>query len=322
MRTLPRLLAGVTAAVVFAACAPTTPGAAATVDGASISRDLLASEVRTLAGDALQGDAEERGATIGALQRRVLSLLIQAEIIEQLAEQRGAAFDASAVDDRLDEEIDRAGGEEALSELLQASDLTLVLFRDVLLPAQLRIDAIRDQLLEDVDGIDTRTVRHILLETEAEAEEVVDELAAGGDFAQIAGERSIDPGSAGRGGDLGPAPRGSYVQAFDEAAWDAELDTIVGPVETQFGFHVLEVTEEGSLSPDDMAPGQLDQLVGAELNALLEDAFRSADVEIDAGLGAWDSDEIRVVEPPTVGEGAGGEGLLPELEDLAEEEDE
>lgn len=322
MRTLTRLLAAATAALVVAACGPAPAGAAATVEGVPISRDLLASEVRTLVGDTIQGDAQQRGAAVGELQRQVLTLMVQAEIIRQLATDRGATIDDAEIEERVTREIENAGGEEALAETLQFSDLTLPLFRDVLVPAQLYLDAIRNQLVEEVAAMETRTVRHILLESQAEADEVVDELVAGGDFGELAEDRSADPGSAARGGDLGPAPRGAYVDAFDEAAWGAELGTVVGPIETQFGFHVLEVTDEGELSTDDMAPAQIDQLVSTDLNELLEEAFRSADVEVGAGLGIWDAEEVRVVPPPAVGEGAPEEGLLPELEDLAEPEGE
>src|SRR5690606_1305413 len=124
----------------------------------------------------------------------------------------------------------------------------LELYRDVLIPASLHMDALREELAGEMDSeeIETRTVRHILVETEPEAEAIVAELADGADFATLAQERSIDPGSGAQGGDLGEQPRGAYVESFEAAVWDAEVGEVVGPVESDFGFHVLEVTDTGT----------------------------------------------------------------------------
>jgi parvulin-like peptidyl-prolyl isomerase len=211
----------------------------------------------------------------------VLSLLVQARIIENLAEEHGATIDEATVEERFDEQAELAGGEEALASALADSNLTLDLFRDVLLPAQLLIEALRDT----VDTVDTRTVRHILLETEAEALDVVAALEGGADFAELAEERSQDPGSAQEGGSLGPAPRGSYVPEFEEAAWAAELDEVVGPIATDFGYHVLEVSDEDELVADDLDEFERDQFVEAELNRLITEAFAEAQVVIGPGLG-------------------------------------
>lgn len=91
-----------------------------------------------------------------------------------------------------------------------------------------------------------RCMRHILFAPgeEDEAERVKDQLENGGDFDELAQEYSQDPGSRERGGDLGCRPRGSgFVPEFDEAAFNAREGEIVGPIETEFGFHLIEVTE-------------------------------------------------------------------------------
>ena len=88
-------------------------------------------------------------------------------------------------------------------------------------------------------------VRHILFnkDQKQKAEDVKKQLENGGDFAKLAKEDSQDPGSAAKGGDLGCLGKGETVPDFEEAAFGAEQDEIVGPVQTQFGYHVLEVTE-------------------------------------------------------------------------------
>jgi len=95
--------------------------------------------------------------------------------------------------------------------------------------------------------------RHILIrapEGDAEARrqarqealELKRQLEQGADFATLAREHSDDPGSARRGGDLGWFGRGRMVEPFEEAAFSAPIGRVVGPVETRFGYHLIEVT--------------------------------------------------------------------------------
>jgi len=85
---------------------------------------------------------------------------------------------------------------------------------------------------------------HILVESEEEAREILAELEAGADFATLAEERSIDPGSAQRGGSLGWFPRGRMVPAFEEAAFSLEPGEVTEePVQTQFGWHIVRVDD-------------------------------------------------------------------------------
>jgi peptidyl-prolyl cis-trans isomerase C len=90
-----------------------------------------------------------------------------------------------------------------------------------------------------------RCVRHILFnkDQKQKAEEVKQQLEDGGDFAKLAKEYSQDPVSAEKGGDLGCLSKGDTVAEFDQAAFGAEQGEIVGPVQTEFGYHILQVTD-------------------------------------------------------------------------------
>jgi peptidyl-prolyl cis-trans isomerase C len=80
-------------------------------------------------------------------------------------------------------------------------------------------------------------------EKKAKAEKIHKELVDGGDFAKLAEENSDDPGSKAEGGDLGPFRRGMMVPPFEEAAFTQKIGEIGPIVETQFGYHIIKVTE-------------------------------------------------------------------------------
>lgn len=86
--------------------------------------------------------------------------------------------------------------------------------------------------------------RHILVEKKEDAEAIIKELEAGGDFAKIAKEKSKDPGSAANGGDLGWFPAQQMVKEFSDALATLEKGAITKtPVQTQYGFHVIQLED-------------------------------------------------------------------------------
>ena len=85
------------------------------------------------------------------------------------------------------------------------------------------------------------SARHILVDSEARCEELKKQIEAGTDFADVAKAHSTCP-SGKSGGDLGEFGRGQMVKEFDEVVFNGDLNTVHGPVKTQFGYHLLEVT--------------------------------------------------------------------------------
>ncbi len=85
--------------------------------------------------------------------------------------------------------------------------------------------------------------RHILVETEEEALEMISLLEKGEDFAELAKENSQDPGSKEEGGDLGFFTRGKMVREFEDAAFELADGERSGPVKTYHGYHVIERLE-------------------------------------------------------------------------------
>ncbi len=84
---------------------------------------------------------------------------------------------------------------------------------------------------------------HILVKGEPKAKEIMERLKKGEDFGKIALEFSECP-SKKRGGDLGWFGRGRMVREFENAAFAGEKGTLVGPVKTQFGWHIIKVLDK------------------------------------------------------------------------------
>ena len=83
--------------------------------------------------------------------------------------------------------------------------------------------------------------RHILVDTEEQCNDLKAQIEAGADFADLAKQYSSCP-SGRSGGDLGEFGRGQMVPEFDKVVFSAEVGSVEGPVKTQFGYHLLEVT--------------------------------------------------------------------------------
>ena len=88
------------------------------------------------------------------------------------------------------------------------------------------------------------SARHILVNTEAKCVELKQQIENGDDFAEVAKQHSNCP-SGKKGGELGTFGRGQMVPEFDEVVFSAPIGDVQGPVKTQFGYHLLEVTERG-----------------------------------------------------------------------------
>ncbi|GMG86445.1 peptidylprolyl isomerase [Biformimicrobium ophioploci] len=87
------------------------------------------------------------------------------------------------------------------------------------------------------------SARHILVATEKQCNELKQQIADGADFAEVAKQYSNCP-SGRQGGDLGEFAKGMMVPEFDEVVFskDSEIGAVQGPVKTQFGYHLVEVT--------------------------------------------------------------------------------
>jgi parvulin-like peptidyl-prolyl isomerase len=143
---------------------------------------------------------------------------------------------------------------------------------------------LQDALAEEVPATAEQIhARHILVETEEEANEVLERLNAGEDFAALADEISKDTGS--QGGDLGWFPRGQMVSEFEEAAFALQPGETSDIVETSFGFHIINLIDHATERPLDEAT--LSQRKDSALDDWLLERRYS-----DAVERFWSSDKV------------------------------
>lgn len=125
--------------------------------------------------------------------------------------------------------------------------------------------------------------RHILVPTEAEANDIIKQLKDGADFAKLATEKSKDTGSAKQGGDLGYFTRSVMVKPFADAAFAMKTGEVSEkPVKTDFGYHVIKVEDrrKSSAPPLDEVKEQISNQIGQEMvTQLVKDLEAKAKIE-------------------------------------------
>ena len=93
------------------------------------------------------------------------------------------------------------------------------------------------------DAIGTKaSAKHILVKTEVQAQELKDQIAGGADFSDLAKQHSTCP-SGKKGGDLGSFRPGQMVSEFNDVVFNDEVGVVHGPVKTQFGYHLILITD-------------------------------------------------------------------------------
>lgn len=187
-------------------------------------------------------------------REEILNWMIEQVLIEQAASEMGIVITDEDVEAELAQIIAETGGEEAFQARLEQDGLTR---QDVL--NELRAQLIGAAVIERVTSAVPTTAehvhaRHILVSTAAEAEQILAQLQAGADFADLARAFSQDETTAAAGGDLGFFPRGVLLAPqVEEAAFNLQPGQISPVIESPFGFHIVQVIErepERALSPE------------------------------------------------------------------------
>jgi foldase protein PrsA len=200
----------------------------------------------------LDPQTEEGKAAVVQLRRQILDAMIDLALIEQAAAQEGL----SIPDEQVEQEMIRLVGDDSaqFEDWLKANGLNRDGFQ-----VQLRRQMLSAALQEHVLGSEPPMVeqvhaRHILVETEAEAIDLLLRLRAGEGFAALAKQYSQDNASGDSGGDLGFFPRNVMPLEIEAVAFGLSPGQMSGIVKTDFGYHIIEILEKDPAKqvPDEM----------------------------------------------------------------------
>ena len=323
------LLAFVSVVVLFAGCA-NDPSSAATVGDDEISIAQLHADVElfgfltTLSG-APCGTPVEGESQDAACARFTLANDIREELAKTYAADNDVTVDPAEVTDAITQLEEGLGGAEALRSQLSDAGVTraevegfaarLLLVnavQEAVVDERLDEDALREAYQANLPQFTTVEVEHILVADRADAERIASEVTPE-TFAKAAQRESIDPGSAAQGGSLGSFSEAQFQSQFDPdfvaATLALQAGEISGPIQTQFGWHVIRLVRR------DVAPFEdvRDQLRANEIGAVFDEWFNEqlgiTNVEVNPRFGRFDTETGQVLPiRSTAQEPAGGTG--------------
>lgn len=270
-------------------------------------------------------------ATASILQRRVVAVILQEEVerrdlevsdgdldtakqefITQLDSVCGAAAADPTATTTTAADAAAVTGQEAFDALsveyqdfqaelgAQAAVLADALAADAQEANAVSDEEVRAFYDDNQSQFDQRCVSHILVDDEATANDLLTQLQGGADFATLAQANSTDTGSAAQGGDLGCQAAGAFVPEFEAAIDEATVGEVFGPVQTQFGYHLILVNSKGVQPFDEVEDQIRQQLEDPGVNPLdqfINEALADAEVEVNPRYGTWDTDQLTVVPP-------------------------
>lgn len=198
---------------------------------------------------------------IVSFKKNILDQLINTELLYQQAQKEKIKISNDEINLEIDKIKDNFSSPEEFNEALKANNITLVRLKEDI-KRQLMINSVLEETRNQVSISDEELLeyynenkesflepeqvhaRHILVETEEEANNLLLQLKEGlTDFAELAKEKSIGP-SAPSGGDLGFFARGQMVKEFEDAAFSLEPGKISEVVQSQFGYHIIKCEEK------------------------------------------------------------------------------
>jgi foldase protein PrsA len=276
---LTRMLAAVLAALalVAAGCGGddegVPEGAVAVVDGQQIARTDLDALI-TRARKSYQANKRQfpkaGSPEYQSLQSQAVAFLVQRIEFEKEANELGVKVTDSQIDSRIAQLKKQffKNDQKTFIKGLSQQGYTVDSFK-----TDVRAQLVSEKLYEEVTGgvkvtaadvqsqyqknkeqyttPETREVRHILVKTKAEANAIYDQLKSGADFARLASQKSLDPGSKSNGGKL-TISRGQTVAPFDQTAFLLPTNSLSRPVKTEFGFHLIQPL--GAVKPAKTTP--------------------------------------------------------------------
>jgi foldase protein PrsA len=308
-RTFPLLLA--LAMPLLGACGDLLSTAAATVDGRKIDEERFVRELDFLLADPRIGQGIPAGQA-GELQRedvgrRYLTFLIHQQLVEGFADESEIDVEDSEVDALFQQQVADLGGQAQFDGLLRQAGASPGDVRHLLEQQLLRQKVAEAVVAEEVPEQQLRQsyedrvlefsevhVAHILVSSEREAQRIA-EQATPQNFASLANRFSEDASSAQNGGDLGPQRAADLVSPFARASLRIPVGEVGGPVETEFGFHLIHVIERQTLPFEEVRQQLLEEVRGDVFTDWLLERLERAEIRVNPRYGYFDENSGAVM---------------------------
>ena len=311
-------------AFVSAACGELLDPAAGVVGDRKITTDEVTAALDLFTGTAEFERLTEQGDP-GEVRRQyeqgILSQLIRREILRTEAQERGISVNEQDVDDGIADIKSDFPSESEFEQAVNDQGLTLERLREIVRDSKLEA-RLREEVTADVEPDESdirasyeeriaefteRRVAHILVDGQQQARRISDQLAdaprkrVDALFRGLARRHSNDKASASKGGDLGFAAPGTYVEEFEQALGTLAVGEISSPIRTQFGFHILRVLGERTVPFEEVRAGIEEelstQLKDEAWQDWLVDKYESTDIRVNPRYGELDTQMQRVVDP-------------------------
>ncbi len=261
--------------------------------------------------------ADESGRA--AVRAQMLGGLIQFALLEQAAAERGLEVEQADLDAQRAALTAMGGGEAAYAKRVEGmppgeidQQLRQAVLEDKLMAALAADVVVPDVELETFYQTNSKTrfgpsviARHILVADEAAASAVLDRLSRGEDFAAVAADVSLDVATAENGGQLGTVRRGMTPAPVEKALFAAAPGTVIGPVLTEPGFEIMQVTRRQGSRPFEGVRDEIHAELALDrgrsgLAELIARKAAAAEVSVNDAFGRWAPDQ-GIVLPPREG---------------------
>jgi parvulin-like peptidyl-prolyl isomerase len=270
-----------------------------------------------------QGDAD---AITREFEQSYLATLIRRAVLTPEAAARGIEVTTEEVQTQLDDIQSEFASLSAFEEALKEQGLTLAQLEQLIADRTLE-QKLRDEVTADLAPSDSEIeafyseniaqfqeneVQHILVKKRSLATSISKQLKTGPKarlkrlFAELAKEHSTDKSNKDDAGKLGFFSQGEFVPAFEEAANALDVGQISGPVETEFGYHVIWVTDRRETPLAQVRDQVIAQLTGTDSDTAWQEwvvtAYREAEVEVNPRYGEFnfETQQIEDASPRTV----------------------
>lgn len=254
-------------------------------------------------GVALPATAQDAATVVATVDGQDITLGHMIAMRSRLPEQYQELDDQTLFDGILEQMIQQTALSEEGGELSKQAEIVLENERRALAASdvlrQMSEEAVTDEAVQAAydetygaaEPVTEYNAAHILVETEEEAQAVLEEVNGGADFAEVAKEKSTGP-SGPSGGDLGWFAAGAMVPVFDEAVQGMQAGDVAGPVESEFGWHVIKLndTREQDAPSLEEVRAELEaalqqQAVGEMIESIVAEAdVQRSETEIDPAM--------------------------------------